>query len=400
MLVVVSHAGLENRVPGSSGVTIFLAISGFIITYLVIRERTATGTFSAGRFYLRRALKIGPPLVVIMIAPSLVYAAFGGSVHPGVLASQAFFSYNWVATYDHSTSGALPGSGVLWSLSVEEQFYIVFALFWIIAARRGNYLRYAVAFGCTAIITSFASRVLISATSADASVRINYGTDTRMESIGWGVLTAVLYVTLEQRANWLPRVRAVAGHPCVPAVALAIFLASLTLRDAWFRDTIRYSAQSVSACLIILFGLLGRGPLHLALTRVSNWRPVQLIGLASYSIYLIHQALYFAMNAVAGVDMSAVLAPLYIPIGVLGGIAVYRIVEVPFEHLRAALHQGGGTVRTVGTLDGEEATTQHGMDRATNRQQQPGTGANPGVEDGIGDSIGHPRPQASTRLWT
>src|SRR3954469_19419128 len=69
-LVVVAHAGLDRVVPGGSGVTIFFSISGFIITYLVLRERDSAGGFAVGHFYLRRALKLGPPLVVIVFIPT------------------------------------------------------------------------------------------------------------------------------------------------------------------------------------------------------------------------------------------------------------------------------------------------------------------------------------------
>lgn len=64
MLVVLSHAGL-TAVPGGSGVTIFFVISGFIITHLLLRELEKTNSFDIRGFYLRRALKIFPPLLVI-----------------------------------------------------------------------------------------------------------------------------------------------------------------------------------------------------------------------------------------------------------------------------------------------------------------------------------------------
>jgi peptidoglycan/LPS O-acetylase OafA/YrhL len=367
MLVVVSHAGLEKHVPGAAGVTVFLAISGFIITYLVARERVATGGFSAASFYLRRALKIGPPLIAIIIVPTFVLAALGGDVSLGVLASQAFFSYNWVAVYAHDPVGVLPGSGVLWSLSVEEQFYIVFALFWIFASRHRYFLRYAAAFGAVAIVASFVSRVLISAAPGNGSIRINYGTDTRMESIGWGVLTAVLYIGWQRREDWLRRLRAVVTHPLVPVVVTLVFVGTLALREPWFRDTVRYTLQSLSACLFILFGLLGRGRTHDAVIRLSRWRPVWLIGLASYSIYLVHQALYFAMDALLGTTTTAALAPLYIPIGVLGGIVIYRLVEVPFENVRAALHRSREELPAADETAAEPASSR--ADGATSRAQ-------------------------------
>lgn len=339
LLVVTSHAGLQDWVPGSAGVTVFLAISGFIITYLVVRETEATGGFGVGRFYLRRALKLLPPLALIMLVPTLIYAACGGAVSAGVVISQALFSFNWVMAYAPGTIEAMPGSGVLWSLSVEEQFYIVFALYWAFASRRANYLRYAAGFGVAAIVISFLSRVVLAASAIDASDRINYGTDTRMESVGWGVLAAVAYVHWQRGGRPLRRLHRWAVHPAVPVAAIVAFAASLVVRDEWFRETVRYTLQSVCACTIILFGLIAKNRTREVLLRVSRLRAVWLVGLASYSIYLIHQPLYYAIEGAFGVDLNPLLAPLYIGVGVVAGIGVYRILEVPFENIRASLHR-------------------------------------------------------------
>lgn len=339
MLVVVSHAGLQDKVPGGAGVTVFLVISGFIITYLVVRERLSTGGFSPRRFYLRRLLKIGPPLLGIIIIPTAVYAALGGPVGLGAVASQIFFSYNWVHLYGYDAAGVLPGSAVLWSLSVEEQFYIVFAVYWVLASRTRHFLRNAALFGVIIIVASSLSRLLVSLAPGDGSDRINYGTDTRMESIGWGILVAVVYVVWQHDDSRLPRLRAVVQHSCIPISSVAVFIVSLMLREEWFRDTIRYTIQSLSACAFILFGLLARGRMQAAVVRVSKWGPIWLIGLASYSLYLVHQVLDFALDGALGIEVGPKTAPLYVLVGVACGVAIYRLLEVPFEHLRARLHR-------------------------------------------------------------
>ncbi|MGW9345945.1 acyltransferase family protein, partial [Streptomyces albidoflavus] len=74
MVVVIAHAGLGHIVPGGSGVTIFFSISGFIITYLLLRERQKTDGFSVSSFYRRRFFKIFPPFAVAVIVPSLIWS--------------------------------------------------------------------------------------------------------------------------------------------------------------------------------------------------------------------------------------------------------------------------------------------------------------------------------------
>ena len=130
-LVVFSHAGL-TFVPGGSGVTVFFCISGFWITYTMLRERERTGGFDWGGFYFRRAVKLAPPLVLIIVIPTLIYSLFHRIDWLDFL-GQVFFFFNW--RYTDSEVLVMPGSVVTWSLSIEEQFYLVIALVWLAAVR-------------------------------------------------------------------------------------------------------------------------------------------------------------------------------------------------------------------------------------------------------------------------
>ncbi len=76
MLVFLSHAGLSTLIPGGFGVTVFFFLSGFLITTLLCREHDQTGQVAVAAFYLRRLLRLGPPLV-LTIALSLGLAALG-----------------------------------------------------------------------------------------------------------------------------------------------------------------------------------------------------------------------------------------------------------------------------------------------------------------------------------
>src|SRR6185312_12980033 len=109
LLVLFAHAGLAAVVPGGSGITMFFTLSGFIITFLMLREKDQTGGFKIHDFYLRRALKILPPLVVAVIVPTLIlslvrtidWSAFFGIV---------FFYFNWL--YAAGIQAPLSGSEV------------------------------------------------------------------------------------------------------------------------------------------------------------------------------------------------------------------------------------------------------------------------------------------------
>ena len=131
-LVVVSHAGITS-IPGGTGVTIFFAICGFIITHLLLRERRTAGTFEIRAFYLRRVLKLAPPFVVLILVPTAIYSFFG-QINWNDVASQTFFVFNWALLLSDGIH-VLPGSDVVWSLAIEEQLYIMFALVWLIIYR-------------------------------------------------------------------------------------------------------------------------------------------------------------------------------------------------------------------------------------------------------------------------
>jgi peptidoglycan/LPS O-acetylase OafA/YrhL len=345
MLVVAAHAGLGDVIPGGSGVTIFFSISGFIITYLLLRERDRTGGFSAGGFYLRRVLKIGPPLLVIVFIPTIVYS-FSNTINWAAFCGQLFFYFNWFKI--HGDANVLPGSGVVWSLSIEEQFYVVFALIWIGLIRiraSDKFLGYV---ACSVVIISTLIRIILATESSANASRIYYGSDTRIDGIAWGVLVAVVYHSWSKQVEKISTAERFTQKDWVPVLAVLLFSLSLLVRDQWFRDTFRFTFQSLATCLIILYGFgSGQSLVRRGFNAVVRLKIVQRIGLASYSIYLVHLSLIVAIDALVGDLPRAIM----IGIGILGGTAIgyltYLIVEVPFERLRGRLHMTKGSRHTT-----------------------------------------------------
>ena len=370
MLVVLAHAGLSAIIPGGSGVTIFFSISGFIITFLVLREKDKTGGFSITGFYTRRFLKIAPPLLVIVGIPTLIYA-LGHELDWGAVLAQFFFVFNWFEIDGVST--VLPGSGVVWSLAIEEQFYIVFALFWLFGARFRHW-RLILALCAGATVISSTSVRLVFAASPLLSERIYFGTDTRLDAIAWGVLAALGYHTWLARGQKGGRLSTVLASDWMLLGAILLYLLSLLIRDDWFRDSMRFTIQSLATCAVILYGQLpGRGPVRRVFYAVSVFRPVALIGLASYSIYLVH---YIVADAVrpwlAGLPAAASYL-LIVALGVGAGIVSYLWLEVPLHRLykryagrarpRAGKATGPQTVQSS-SMPGSAAVAQPATDRA------------------------------------
>ncbi|MFI7494624.1 acyltransferase family protein [Kocuria sp. M4R2S49] len=324
MLVVLAHAGLE-LVPGGSGVTIFFVISGFIITHLVLKEHRRTGGFDLAGFYRRRALKLAPPLLVALVLPTALYAWLVRPVNLGDFLGQVFFFFNW--RYTDSQVDVLPGSIVVWSLSIEEQFYVAFALIWLLlVGRRRPALALAVLAGAAAL-ASAGARVALHLGGADAD-RIYFGTDTRLEAIAIGVLAAVWYA--RSTSGGAAGAPAWWGRDRVLVLAVLLYLGSLLIRDELFRETVRYTAQAVAACLVVLWGLHGpSGRLGSRALAVMRWKPVQLLGLASYSIYLLHLGTGHALTALLGEMPGPAGVALRVVVGTMAGIACWWFVEEP-----------------------------------------------------------------------
>lgn len=337
MMVVGSHAHGLDRVPGESGVTMFFVISGFIITYVLLRELEKTGGFHLGRFYFRRAAKLFPPLLVAVIVPTLVWALFN-PLDWWAFAAQVFFAFNWVLV--GTEPAIVPGSGVVWSLAVEEQFYIAFALIWLVLVRLPRPRRNLMLLGAIAAVGSFSVRLSLHMAEAP-DTRIRFGTDSRLEAIAIGVFIAAALgsLTVSNHPRAVATRRAL-GHPAMLLAALLAFASTVIIRDEVFRDTGRFTLQAVTAALIIAYGFeRGTGVIGRTFDKVASWRLVQLIGLSSYSIYLVHYILLYAALPVLEQLPHPAAALLEIVGGTAAGIAIYWIVELPVLRVRPRIER-------------------------------------------------------------
>jgi peptidoglycan/LPS O-acetylase OafA/YrhL len=158
VLLVVAYHGERSLMPrgGAIGVTMFFTLSGFLITTLLLRERASSGRIALGRFYWRRALRLLPALVTL-VAVTSAYAWITGNQERTLDAALPVLLYfgNWMRTLRDSE-----GLGLLehtWSLSVEEQFYLVWPLAVLAAAALVPKVRQAEAVLVLALAGSAAS---------------------------------------------------------------------------------------------------------------------------------------------------------------------------------------------------------------------------------------------------
>ena len=131
MMVFATHAGANTFISGDFGVTVFFFLSGFLITTLMRSEFDRNGSVNIRHFWLRRALRILPPFYLVALAATLLALILypPGTVYAPAMTAEVLFYANYWGIYGINREA--PGTGVVWSLAVEEQFYLLFPLLYI-----------------------------------------------------------------------------------------------------------------------------------------------------------------------------------------------------------------------------------------------------------------------------
>src|ERR1700744_3613314 len=130
LLVFVAHAGLKDIVPGGLGVTIFFFLSGYLITTLLRLEEDQTGTISLREFYIRRAIRILPPMYITLAVVFILSHSGAMRTIPTLWSYVAavLFGTGYFSMLLNGVRWEGAGMETLWSLGVEEHFYLVFPL--------------------------------------------------------------------------------------------------------------------------------------------------------------------------------------------------------------------------------------------------------------------------------
>lgn len=281
-IVLFAHFGFYKWVPGGFGVTLFFFISGVLITRLLMDENNKFGRVHVWNFYLRRFLRLYPALLVSVVASYLLYPLFGGRVEwADVLAVVFYYAnyYNMAVGFFHGNMpehGSFQTFGVLWSLAVEEQYYLIFPvlMLWL-----GRNTRRAAFFFLGVLAVCLVWRfVLYNAGYGDR----NYSaTDTRIDSILYGALLAVL-LSRDKEGVLAKRL----AHPASFAAGILLIIFSFLYRDDWFRDTARYSLQGLGLMPIVTALCFSNGyrfAFGLLNSKIMVW-----LGAMSYSLYIFH----------------------------------------------------------------------------------------------------------------
>lgn len=330
-LVFFAHSGLDKFIPGGLGVTIFFVLSGYLITTLMRIEHSQSGTISYRGFYLRRLLRLMPPLLIVVVAAGLLsaFSIIDGGFTPGGLLAAVFYFGNYhVIANDYQ--GMPAGLGVIWSLAIEEHYYLFYPPLAALLLRIGRVGLSAtfLTILCVAVLAWRYWLVLHGGTEAYISV----ATDTRVDAILIGCIMAVLF------NPWLDRIpaRNARNEWLLAASCIAVLIATLVYRDEIFRLTARYTLQSLAIAPLIYLAVAraDRAPF-----RWLNTRPFIYIGAISYAIYLSHHVILSGLAKYWPQANWIVLTLAAAVLTLAFAESLRRWVELPCARLRKSLRR-------------------------------------------------------------
>jgi len=247
-------------------VELFFALSGYLITGLLVREFHRTGGIALGQFYVRRALRLYPALIVMLLVGAVFFPVLGDDhSFTGYLrsaAAAAFYAQDFVWGFAGDPHG---GFGHAWSLAVEEQFYFIWPPLVLLVLRRGRSV-VAVALGVATVsllVTSFAAGEAFYLPWTQAMVLLS---------------GAVL-------AGWAPEIRPWVASGVTAAACLGLVLLWGWASVAPRTDSLAPQLLLVSLLSVMLIAGLESNPLSIV-ARLFAWRPIEYLGRISYGFYL------------------------------------------------------------------------------------------------------------------
>jgi peptidoglycan/LPS O-acetylase OafA/YrhL len=336
--VLVYHGNLGWWSGGFLGVDVFFVLSGYLITSVLLDAWQKNGgrTLGLWRFYVHRARRLLPALLVMIVVTSAYVVVFlpdeASKLRGGVVASFGYVT-NWYLIFHQQSYfaaiGRQPMLQHLWSLAIEEQFYLVWPLVLGLALKfwRPSRVKLALTILGAAAVSALLMAVLYRA-GGDPS-RVYYGTDTHASGLLIGAAVAVL------APPWLLRGRL--GKRAPVALDAMGFTGLLLLVWCFANvsefDTALYrGGYVVFAGIAALVVLVAAHPATTITSSLLGTPPMVWIGKRSYGIYLWHWPVYLVTRP--GLDIPLTGIPLFVfRVAVTVGLAAasYRYVEVPIR---------------------------------------------------------------------
>ena len=342
LAVIIYHVDVNYLPGGFLGVDLFFVLSGYLISSLIIKEYRKTGSLNLYNFYIRRARRL-LPAVYFMITVGLVVMVLFNEVLLRKSHLDAIFGYiyssNWWYIFhklDYFDSfGAQSPFKHLWSLAIEEQFYMIFPLLFLLVNRKkkskdGTYklnknFLYVV---LGLILASLIAHILLF--DINNISRIYFGTDTRAFSLLVGVVGAILYPMERLHAKVTPQQNMI--YSVVSLVSIATLITVMIYTSEY--NTLLYRGGFLLVAILGLIVIISSGKQHTLMSRLLSFKPVVFIGKISYSLYLWHFPVLVLTTPVSEIgNPNIIFVILRVVLTFVLATASYMFVETPIRKL-------------------------------------------------------------------
>ena len=339
-VVLLYHANMPFLTGGFVGVDVFFVISGFLITGLLLRESLTRGRIDLADFYARRARRILPAATVVLLVTLVLTVAFLPRIRWEQIgieaAGAAVYIVNWILAGGTDYLNAEVAASPLqhfWTLSVEEQFYIVWpivliGMLWLAGKRRARgealsqarTLQFAGIGVMLILIPSLAWSIFYTSASPAPAYFV---TTTRLWELAIGAALAVFATTIARMPDWLGYALGWAGLAGILAASFFYTSTSPAFPGA------AALLPTLSAAAIIAGGLGNRSTRGVG--RLLSIRPMRWIGDISYSLYLWHWPLIVVGTYLLGGELRFRYGLAIALFSILPAWLSYRFIENPFR---------------------------------------------------------------------
>ncbi|HWC21954.1 MAG TPA: acyltransferase family protein [Flexivirga sp.] len=341
LTILAYHVPLSWAKGGYWGVNTFFVVSGYLITGLLLREYDNWRSIDLVAFYVRRARRLLPALLLMSVSVSLVVPRVLGDQTPSTIRGDGLASLFYVANWRYIATGqsyfAQFGEAATspfkhtWSLAIEEQYYLLFPLLLLgllrLFGRRAKSRALVVVM--LLAVASATLMALLSNPGGDPS-RAYYGTDTRMQDVfvGAALAIAVSAVPAQRVRRWAARNRSVLiglGWVCLGVVL--VWCGTVPV-SGWVFYGGYLAFDIVAAGLVLAVELVPSG----SVARVLGWKPLAWAGMISYGLYLWHYPIFVVLTE-QRTHLPAIPLQL-LRFGLTFGIAAlsYYLIENPIRN--------------------------------------------------------------------
>lgn len=365
--VLVFHTGIYSN--GLFGVDVFFVLSGYLITFTLLREHHRTGSVHIGRFYLRRLKRLLPLLLVMLLLTLGALVLWGRPHELERFGEQAFASLLYVTNWEQVLAGqgywdgaeALNPLGHMWSLAITEQFYLVWPFLLLVLLAIGRLLsRFVRARGHLAWQWSRATALIVLAVAIAGIVvgtnwtrlvydgtnpdRVYLGTDTHFVGLVAGsAAAAISYLMLQAQAKRAVRnggpsptagisVRIILGFfITVTSIVVTVMIVTLSVNASSYTEPWLYEYGFTLVAILSAILVLTLTSTHNLFARVFAWKPLVELGKVSYTLFLIHMPVYWIVSSTVPWTSSVDLLILGVPISMLVAAGLHHLVAEPIR---------------------------------------------------------------------